>query len=93
MKSIQQDDTIEMLKRQLENHEVRVQYLEKMQSSSSSNIQGNEKDSQLIINSKREKRAVVPRILPVNSKRYSFYLKTMDIRFLEYIIIIVFAIK
>jgi len=68
MKSIQQEDTIATMKRQLENHEARVQHLEKMRSSTSDGIQINEKGSSKLINSNREKRSV--RILPIHLKKY-----------------------
>ncbi len=68
MKSIQQEDTIIMMKRQLENHEVRVQHLEKMQPSTIDGTQINEKNS-VPNNSKRGKRSAV-RNLPINLKKY-----------------------
>ncbi len=69
MKSIQQEDTIATMKRQLENHEARVQHLEEMRSSTSDGKQINKKGSSKLINSKREKRSAV-RHLPINLKKY-----------------------
>jgi len=68
MKSIQQEDTIAMMKRQLENHEVRVQHLEKMQPSTIDGTQINGKNS-VPNNSKRGKRSAV-RVLSINPKKY-----------------------